>query len=148
MEKNHRPIRFRTDEEIKETLSKPWLAFFGLSYLIGGIIIGTCEGYLLVSVLYGLNGYGYPCYSKGICGVRIGLAVLFWATGISLMALIFSKKRSKTTLSALKVLFRFLDTGVLTLVLGVASLIGAIKLSQKDFQNSGLESLRYLTHTG
>jgi uncharacterized membrane protein SpoIIM required for sporulation len=140
MEKNHRPIRFRTDEEIKETLSKPWLAFFGLSYLIGGIIIGTCEGYLLVSVLYGLNGYGYPCYSTGICGVRIGLAVLFWATGISLMALIFSKKRSKTTLSALLTL--------LTLVLGVASLIGAIKLSQKDFQNSGLESLRYLTRTG
>jgi hypothetical protein len=120
-------IRLRTDEEIKNTLSKPWLAFLGLSYLIGGIIIGTCEGYLLASGLYTSNRLG------PICGVRIGFAVLFWATGISLMAVNFAAKKRRRALV------------VLTLVLGLASLIGAIILTTTLFQDSGLVFLRLFT---
>jgi zinc transporter ZupT len=85
------------------------------------------EGYLLASGLF-------TDYRIGpICGVRIGLAVLFWATGISLMALNFAAKKRRRTLV------------VLTLVLGLASLIGAIILTTTSFQDSGLDFLRFLT---
>jgi hypothetical protein len=71
-----------------------------------------------------------------ICGVRIGLALLFWATGISLIALNFAAKKRRRILI------------VLTLVLGLASLIGSIILTTRGFQDSGLESFRYLTQYG
>jgi hypothetical protein len=71
-----------------------------------------------------------------ICGVRIDLALLFGATGISLIALNFAAKKQRRILI------------VLTLVLGLASLIGSIILTTRGFQDSGLESLRYLTQHG
>ena len=82
-------MSFRKEVEIREMIPRKWMISFATLYMISGIIMASCEAYLMSQglILSVWQQFG------PICGFRIGFGVIFITTGI--FCLILLKKEKK-----------------------------------------------------